>query len=93
LKLVLASVGLNKLNQFEKCLKKLYPEELLTKYETVVNSMAVHTTDRKYYREMVSILKRMQKYPGGKKRVDEIANSWKSWYGNRRAMMDELSRL
>ena len=93
LKLVLASVGLNKLDQFEKCLKKLYPEELLTKYETVVNSMAVHTADRKHYRELVSILRRMQKYPGGKKRVDEIANSWKSWYGNRRAMMDELSRL
>jgi len=56
LKLVLASIGLNKLNEFEKCLKKLYPEELLTKYETVVNSMAVHTTDRKHYKELVSIV-------------------------------------
>lgn len=93
LKLVLDSSGLYKLMEYEECLKKLYPEELLTKYETTVNSMAAHTSDRKHYRELVAILKRMQKYTGGKKRVDEIVNSWKSQYRNRPAMMDELKRI
>ena len=93
LKLVLDSNGLYKLMEYEECLKKLYPEELLTKYETVVNSMAVRTSDRKHYCELVAILKRMQKYTGGKKRVDEIVYSWKSQYRNRPAMMDELKRI
>jgi hypothetical protein len=93
LKLVLESNGLYKLTEYEKYLKKLYPVELLTKYETVVNSMATRTSDRKHYRELVAILKRMQKYTGGKKRVDEIVYSWKTQYRNRLAMMDELKRI
>ncbi|WP_394522695.1 hypothetical protein [Lacrimispora sp. JR3] len=93
LKLVLDSNGLYKLMEYEQCLKNLYPEELLTKYETVVNNMAARTSDRKHYRELVAILKRMQKYTGGKKRVDEIVSSWKSQYRNRPAMMDELKRI
>lgn len=93
LKVVLDSPGLYKLTEYEKCLKKLYPEELLNQYEMVVKNMAVHTSDRKRYREMVVILKRMKSYSGGKKRVDEIVENWKSVYKNRSAMMDELKRL
>lgn len=93
LKLVLESNGLYKLTEYEKCLKKLYPEELLTKYETVLNGMAAQTSDRKHYRKLVAILKRMKKYSGGQKRVDEIICSWKSQYRNRPAMMDELNRI
>lgn len=88
---------------FEKMLpykdvSKLYQEDqfydrLLRKYETVVNSMAVHTSDRKHYRELVAILKRMQKYPGGNTRVDKIADNWRQAYKNRRAMMDELKEI
>lgn len=93
LELVLNSSGLGKLTEYETCLKKIYPEELLRKYETVVNSMAVHTSDRKHYRELVAILKRMQKYPGGNTRVDKIADNWRQAYKNRRAMMDELKEI
>lgn len=93
LELVLNSSGLGKLTEYETCLKKIYPEELLRKYETVVNSMAVHTSDRKHYRELVAILKRMQKYPGGNTRVDKIADNWRQTYKNRRAMMDELKEI
>ena len=45
------------------------------------------------FREIVSILRRMEKYPRGKERVSEIASDWKSRYRNRSAMMDELSKL
>ncbi|SDX98906.1 hypothetical protein SAMN05421736_10186 [Evansella caseinilytica] len=66
LKRVLDSTGLYLLTEYETCLKKLYPQELLNKYETVVRDMASHTSDRKRYREIVAILRRMQKYPEGK---------------------------
>jgi len=35
----------------------------------------------------------MKKYPQGKQKVDEIVEEWRSMYGNRRAMVDELSKL
>jgi len=93
LQIVLESPNLYTLQAYEKSLKKLYPQELLEKYEMVVRGMASHTSNRKRYREIVTILRMMQKYPEGKQKVDEIANEWRSIYRNRRAMMDELSKL
>ena len=93
LNLVINSTGLYKLNEYEKFLKKLYPRELLYKYELEVKDMASYSSNRNKYREIVSILRRMQKYPGGKEKVKEITDEWKIKYRNRRAMMDELSKL
>ncbi len=93
LKAVLDSPGLYKLTEYEKCLKNIYPKELLGKYETAVKDMASYTSDRQKYREIVYILRRMEKYPGGKEKVEEIVTDWQSAYKNRRAMMDELKKL
>lgn len=93
LKIVVDSWGLYKLTEYEESLKNIYPNELLRKYETEVKNMASHTSDRKRYQEMVSILRIMQKYPNGKEKVAEIVTEWKSTYRNRPAMMDELKRL
>lgn len=90
---MLESPNLYMLQIYEKSLKKLYPQELLEKYEMVVRGMASHTSNRKRYREIVTILRMMEKYPEGKQKVDVIANEWRSIYRNRRAMMDELSKL
>ena len=35
----------------------------------------------------------MKHMPGGKEVVSEIALNWRSLYGNRSAMMDELRKL
>lgn len=93
LQVVLESPNLYSLQAYEKSLKKLYPLELFNKYEEIVRGMATHTSNRKRYQEIVNILKRMQKYPEGKQKVKEIVNEWRSIYGNRRAMMDELNKL
>lgn len=93
LQVVLESPNLYPLKVYEKSLIKLYPQELLKKYEMVVRGMASHTSTRKRYQEIVTILRRMQKYPGGKQKVEAIVNEWHSIYRNRRAMMDELSKL
>lgn len=93
LEFVLQSNGLYALQEYEGILKKDYPEQLLIKYETEVNKMAVYTSDRKNYKQLVSLLRRMQKMKGGSKIVEKISEQWRMEYKNRRAMMDELSKL
>lgn len=44
----------------------MYEKELLDKYEREVRAMAYRTSDRKFYKEIVSVLERMQKYKEGK---------------------------
>jgi len=90
---VLRSSGLNIAKKHLNTLKKLYPKQLLQKYRTEVEAMAKHVSDRNRYREMVSILRAMNSIEGGSDIVSEIARNWRFDYRNRRAMMDELSKL
>lgn len=78
---------------YEDILGKEYPEQVLRKYEDEVNQMARHTANRRHYQEWVGILRRMKKIEGGKEKVDEIVEFWKSEYRGRTAMMDELGKL
>ncbi len=90
---VLNSPGLYALQEYEKVLKKEYPEQILDKYKDEVNKMAIHTSDRKHYAHLVSLLRKMQQMKGGVKFVEQIAAEWKIKYKNRPAMMDELRKL
>ena len=90
---VLNSPGLYALQEYEKVLKKEYPEQILNKYNDEVSKMAVHTSDRKNYTHLVSLLRKMQQTKGGSKLVEQIVAEWKIKYKNRPAMMDELRKL
>lgn len=90
---VLNSPGLYALQEYEKVLKKEYPEQILDKYKDEVSKMAVHTSDRKNYAHLVSLLRKMQQMKGGSKLVEQIATEWMIKYKNRPAMMDELRKL
>ena len=90
---VLNSPGIYALQEYEKVLKKEYPEQILNKYMEEVNKMAMHTSDRKHYAYLVSLLQKMQRMKGGVKLVEQIAAEWKVKYNNRPAMMDELRKL
>ena len=90
---VLNSPGLYILQEYEKVLKKEYPEQILGKYKDEVNKMAMHTSDRKHYAHLVSLLRKMQQMKGGVKLVEQIVSEWKLKYKNRPAMMDELRKL
>lgn len=90
---VLNSPGLYALQEYENVLKQEYSEQILDKYRNEVNKMAVHTSDRKHYAHLVSLLRRMQQMKGGTKLVEQIATDWKVKYKNRPAMMDELRKL
>ncbi len=93
LKAVIDSAGLYLLTEYEKVLKPIYEKELLDKYEREVRSMAYRTSDRKFYKQIVSVLERMEKYEEGKELVRNITADWRWIYKNRRAMMEELGRL
>ena len=90
---VLNCPGLYALQEYEKVLKKEYPEQILNKYKDEVSKMAVHTSDRRNYAHLVSLLRKMQQMKGGSKLVEQIAAEWKVKYRNRPAMMDELRKL
>ena len=90
---VLNSPGLYALQEYEKVLKKEYPEQILEKYKDEVNKMAMHTSDRKHYAHLVSLLRKMQQMKGGVKLVEQIVSEWKLKYKNRPAMMNELRKL
>lgn len=90
---VLNSPGLYALQEYEKVLKKEYPEQILNKYKDEVSKMALHTSDRKNYANLVSLLRKMQQMKGGSKLVEQIVAEWKIKYKNRPAMMDELRKL
>ena len=90
---VLNSPGLYALQEYEKVLKKEYPEQILNKYKDEVSKMAVHTSDRKNYAHLVSLLRKMRQVKGGSKLVEQIVAEWKIKYKNRPAMMDELRKL
>lgn len=87
------SEGMYALQEYGRILQKEYPEEILQKYRTEVEKMAVRTSDRKTYQYLVSLLRSMKKIKGGSKMVEEIVHDWRRRYGNRAAMMDELRKL
>lgn len=90
---VLNSPGLYALQEYENVLKKEYPEQILDKYKDELSKMAVHTSDRKNYAHLASLLRKMQQMKGGSKLVEQIVAEWKTKYKNRPAMMDELRKL
>ena len=52
--------------EYEKVLKKEYPDQILNEYKDEVSKMVVHTSERKNYAHMVSLLRKMQQMKGAK---------------------------
>ena len=84
---------LDSLIKYQEHLEKLYPKELLDKYEKELNEMAESTTGRKAYQYWVSLLRKMITIEGGLQRASSIAKQWKIKYYNRRALKEELNKL
>ena len=80
------------LDQYEKVLKKDLPNEVRDMYVQYVKKESTRTADRKAYKYLMSYLKKITKYPDGKKIARDIADCWKQDYKRRPAMMDELRK-
>lgn len=93
LEYVLECPGLYAVQQYESVLKKDYSEQILKKYYDEINKMASKPNTRKYYSELVTLLKGMKKIKGGTKVVESIVDDWRVKYKKRPAMMEELGKL
>lgn len=80
------------LDQYEKVLKKRFPEEVRDAYIAYVQRNAEWVSDRKHYKELVQYLKKIKGYPDGEKCTRKVAEEWRSLYRRRTAMMDELQK-
>lgn len=74
-------------------IKDLAPQEILKRYEGVVRKMASYTSDRSTYQEIADLLKRMQRYSGGKELVQTLIVEFRCAYRRRPAMMQELDTV
>lgn len=92
LEVVLDSYRLGAVEHYEKLLMETYPEELLGKYVKEIEEMAVEASSRPQYRNLVKVLRRMEKYPKSEEKIKEIIATWEEQYKHRPAMMDELRK-
>lgn len=79
-------------DQYEETLKKQFPNELRDIYVQYINNAVQQLSDRNGYRDLIAYLKKILKYPDGKRVAGEIAEKWKMDYKRRRAMMEELQK-
>lgn len=92
LKDIINSGYISSLDQYEKVLKKKFPEEVRDAYVNYVKREAERASDRNRYKEIMKYMKKIVKYPNGKNEVQKIAGDWKEIYRRRPAMMDELRK-
>lgn len=91
--LIKASNYIEDFNEYKDVLKKDYANELNIFYSNYIMNMATPTTNRKTYKEIVSLLENMMSIPGGDKLVKSMVKEFRNKYKNRKAMMEELNRV
>lgn len=85
--------GINLLENHEQALAARYPAEIIEKYRSVAEEMALNTGKRSHYRYLVYLLRKIKTYPQGEEIAQEIVEGWREKYRTRPAMMDELKKL
>lgn len=92
LKTIVESGSIYILDQYEKVLKKKFPDIVRDTYVNYVRNHAERVCDRKAYKGLMAYMKKIAKYSGGREIADQIAKEWKVIYRRRPAMMDELKK-
>ena len=92
LKTIVESGSIYTLDQYEKVLKKKFPDIVRDTYVNYVRKHAESVCDRTAYKGLMTYLKKITKYPDGRGKADQIAKEWKVIYRRRPAMMDELRK-
>ena len=81
------------LAEYKDILKDKYPSELLDAYLNVVNNLVLKSGTRKHYRNIVKLLKEMNKIDGGEIIVNRLVKDWNVRYKRRTAMLEEIKVL
>lgn len=80
------------LDLYEKILKKRFPKRVRDLYIKYVKVSMSSVSDRKKYRELIRYLKKIARYPDGKRLTKGIADEWRKEYKRRSALIDELKK-
>ena len=78
------------MKNYKSYLMPHYTERILEFYRSKIEIYAENNIGRDHYKTVVSVLKEMQTYRGGKKMVEILLADFKQKYARRPAMMDEL---
>lgn len=92
LQAVLAANSARTLAEYEKTLRPLYPNELLSAWKTQITNLAQQASNRKNYYSVMQLLLKSLKYPGGHEIAKQFAKEWRIIYHRRPAMLDELKK-
>ena len=72
---------------------ELYPERCLGVLENAANWEAQTARDRRGYRKLAGMLRKISKYPGGKELAAALAARYRAMYPRRTSMLEELKRF
>ncbi|WP_345263411.1 SWIM zinc finger family protein [Nibrella viscosa] len=85
--------GLQEVLEFEKILKKHFPERLLQVYSKKVDRFAEINVDAGSYQLIAEVLQQMTQLPGGDELVAERLTDYRARYARRKRMMEELAKV
>lgn len=80
-------------SDYEKVLKKYYPERCMKILAKNADTEMERATERKGYRKVARILNKIKKYPEGTALAQELAQKYRKTYPRRPALWEELSRI
>ena len=80
------------LKKYGDILVKYYPDDIFDVYSSQLDIVIGQSMNRNDYNEAVNLLKRVRNLPDGKPHADKIAESWKTKYPRRSALLDELKK-
>lgn len=86
------SPSLNEIEQNESYLKKEYAPELIGLYKEGILSYMKNNVGRNHYKTACRYLRRMKKL-GGNEEVNDLVEFLRNQYPQRKALLDELSRV
>ena len=92
MKEILSTGSISTLERYEKDLRSEFPHEIRDMYADYVRGAIGNTSNRKQYRFLVTNLRKIRRYDGGKELAMAIAATWKQEYKRRPALMDELGK-
>lgn len=92
MKEIVRTGSISTLERYEKDLRSGYSCEIRDMYAGYVRNAVENTSNRKQYRYLVTDLRKIRRYDGGKELAASIAASWKQEYKRRSALMDELRK-
>lgn len=93
LKEIIAADSIFSLDQYEKVLKKRFPEQMRDAYTAYIKKQADVVSDRKRYKDLMKYMKKITTYPNGKEIAENVAAEWRACYYRRPAMIDELRKV